>query len=147
MISCPTLAFSDDSDWVPDDFAILVTSIHVNATDEFEEQNPGLFVGWHGDIADTRAGCFINSYGGQSCAITWSTADFGVVLGPVDVKPFLGLAYYGEDAVKMGPANLGAGYIAIGGLEFTSDGIPLFMQALPGNGETTDFVLAAGLWF
>lgn len=129
----------------PDRASVLLGSHHVNASRNFEEANPGLFLTWSGAMWQNRLdlgfGAFRNSYGDGSLAVTtaWPIArheSWGIDL-------FGALAWY--------PGNGGQFSHALG------DMVPLagvqaryrnlFMQAIPSGGNTADAVISFGLTF
>lgn len=132
-----TTAAADDLK--PDSFAVLLGSNHIGAARDFEEHNPGLFLSFDGDIANTRIGAYRNSFGDMSVAVTWASDHLTVSGAGFNVTPFAGGAYYPEGA-EASPIELGEGNIVpLVGVEAWHDDIPVFVQWLPGDRKVAGY--------
>lgn len=124
----------------PDRLSLLLGSHHVNATETFEEVNPGLFLDWvRPDGLTLTAGVYRNSYGRTSVAAmvgreVWRS-------GAAGLEVFGGLAHYPVDGPKS-PVAVGD-VVPLAGLRFQHRDIVII--ALPGDGAATDLVLGFGL--
>ena len=121
----------------PDRVSILFGSHHVDATVDFEETNPGLFLTWD----NVTVGAFRNSYGNISASVTyeipvWESDSTSLAL-------FGGAAWYGDDAETFG-VHVGE-FVPIGGLQIVHDNY--FMQVIPSDGVYTDVIVAFGVTF
>lgn len=129
----------------PDRVSILLASHHVNATQGFEEINPGLFLTWTGvawkERLDLGLGAYRNSYGHGSLAATAAVPlvrkeSWGLEL-------FGALAWYPGDGDKFRHAM--GDVVPLAGLQARYR--TLFVQAIPSSGTSTDGVLSFGLTF
>lgn len=124
----------------PDRVSILLGSEHFNANEDFQEFNPGVFFTWERTL-DYSVGVFYNSYEEVSALASigydfWEGENwaFGV---------FGALALYPGDGDRF---DLAVGdVIFLGGLQGRYGNF--FGQLIPGNGQSTDAVLAVGLTF
>lgn len=125
----------------PDRVSILIGSHHVDATLEFEEQNPGIFLTWEDRRGlDWSAGVFRNSFGGPSAAVTVALP---LIRSPrFDLSAFAGVAAYPGHADRMAVAV--GPFVPIGGLQLRAD--RLFIQIMPDRGDPAA-VVAVGLTF
>jgi len=128
---------------LPDRASVLLASHHVNASQRFEEINPGLFLTWE-DRAfglDYSLGAYRNSYGRGSAAafaalpvVRWREGEISFSLGA---------AYYPGNGRTF---RLHAGdVVPMAGLQLRHRA--LFVQVLPSDGRHTAAVVAAGLTF
>ena len=129
----------------PDQVSILLGSEHVNASRDFEEVNPGVFLIWTeaglGGRVDLGFGAFRNSYGDGSLALYSALPIWREEVWGIDI--FSSLAWY--------PGNGDEFSIAIG------DIVPIaglqgryrnfFVQAIPSGGQSVDATLTFGLTF
>ena len=124
----------------PDRISFLLGSEHVNATRDFVEFNPGVFVTWERRF-DWTVGAYRNSFGRSTIA---GTVAFPFASGEDwQIDLFAGAAWYPEDGRDF--------LISVG------DIVPLagiqgrwryvFAQAIPQDGELADLVLSLGLTF
>lgn len=128
----------------PDSMAVLLGSTHVGA-DGFEEVNPGIFLNWHnaafGGRADLGFGAFRNSYGRGSVAVTTAypivrTQDWGLDL-------FAAIAWYPGNGDQFAVAA--GDVVPLAGLQARWRNV--FVQAIPGGGQSVDATLTYGLVF
>ncbi|WP_300030097.1 hypothetical protein [uncultured Roseobacter sp.] len=122
----------------PDRISVLLGSEHFNATKEFQEFNPGVFLTWEGRY-DVSAGIYYNSYEEVGGLVAlgrdfWEGEDYAVGL-------FGALALYPGDGDRF-DVSIGD-VVPLIGLQARYRNV--FAQLIPGNGETTDAVLAVGL--
>jgi len=128
---------------LPDRASVLVASHHVNASQRFEELNPGLFLTWE-DRAfglDYSLGAYRNSYGRGSVAafaalpvVRWREGEISLSLGA---------AYYPGNGRTF---RLHAGdVVPMAGLQLRHRAF--LVQVLPSDGRHTAAVVAAGLTF
>lgn len=137
------------ADILPDGYAVLLGSKHVNASVDFEERNFGIFATYDGEFVDTRFGAYRNSFGEGSVALTFASDHLTASYGSFNVGLFSGGAYYPSGAegspIKLGDGNI----LPLIGLEFTHDDAPLFVQLLPGDKELMgfDYLVSFGVRF
>lgn len=126
----------------PDRAWVLLGSHHANATTEFEETNPGVFLEWDTEGRHSYSvGAFRNSYGGASVAGAVNYPLFEQEHFTADV--FAGLAHYPGDGDRL-VVSFGDVVPMLGlRLRYRS----LYLLTLPGDGEATDFVVGYGLTF
>lgn len=125
----------------PDRVSILLGSEHFNATEDFREFNPGLFLTWEGPTFDYSVGLFQNSYSNVSPLVS---IGYDVEIATeFEVGAFAGLAVYpGEgDRFDHSIGNV----IPLIGLQARYRNV--FVQLLPADGQSTDGVLTFGLTF
>lgn len=132
----------------PDRVSILLGSEHVNATEDFQEVNPGLFLTWEQerdflffDSTDISVGAFYNSYAKVAPNVTVGAAR--EVAPDLDLGVFAGVALYPGDGDRFRVAV--GDVIPLAGLQARYRNV--FAQLIPLNGETADAVLAVGLTF
>lgn len=124
----------------PDRVSILLGSEHFNASEEFQEFNPGVFLTWEGTL-DYSVGVYYNSYEEVSPIVSvgydfWEGDNWAF-------GAFAGLALYPGDGDRF---EIAVGdLILLGGLQGRYGNF--FAQLIPGNGQSTDGVLAVGLTF
>lgn len=125
----------------PDRASILLGTEHFDATEDFREFNPGLFLTWEEETFDYSVGVFQNSYSNASPLIS---VGYSIEVAPeLEVGAFAALALYPGEGDRFS--------LAIG------DVVPLiglqtryrnfFAQLIPSDGDTADAVLAVGLTF
>ncbi|PRY80159.1 hypothetical protein CLV80_1019 [Yoonia maritima] len=123
----------------PDGIAVLIGSNHINAQQDFDEFNPGIFVSWDCDMASTRLGVHKNSFSKVAASATFTSDFVSISAGGFYVHPFIGFAHYPNTGSDTPVSVGGSDIIAIGGIEFTHDKIPLFIQYLPGDEHLGDY--------
>ncbi|WP_106743901.1 hypothetical protein [Yoonia maritima] len=123
----------------PDGIAVLLGSHHVNAQQDFDEFNPGIFVSWNCDIASIRLGVHRNSFSNIATSATFTSDFISLSAGGFHVHPFVGIAHYPQTGSDTPISVGGSDIIGIGGLEFTHDKIPVFVQYLPGDIELGNY--------
>lgn len=140
---------SNAMDLIPDGVALSLGSNHLNATREFEETNPGIFLRFDGEIADTYVGCFRNSFGDNSCGGFGSFHSLSLSYEGFNVIPFAGVAFYPEHQDKAPIEFNGGNIIPIGGVALKHDETPFFVQVFPGSVKRDgyDILLVAGVEF
>lgn len=120
-----------------DRISFLIGSNHIGATDDFEENNPGIFLTWD----QITVGAYTNSYGRTSVAATYALPVFSGDDWSIDV--FAGAAYYpvnGDNfAVHIGE------WVPVGGLQARYKNI--FAQIIPSDGKAADAIFAFGLTY
>ncbi|MEM6887322.1 MAG: hypothetical protein AAF636_04190 [Pseudomonadota bacterium] len=131
----PTLAYAG-----PDRLSVLLGTEHFNATRDFQEFNPGLFLTWESTY-DYSVGLFYNSYEEVSPIVTvgrdWEVAP------NFDLGVFGGLAIYPGDGDEF---RISAGdLVPLVGLQARYGNV--FAQFIPADGDSVDAVLAIGLTF
>lgn len=124
----------------PDRVSVLLGSNHVNATSDFNDFNPGLFLSWEERLT-WSAGVYYNSYDKISVA---GVAGFPIVRSDdFAIEVIGGLAYYPDDgrrfAVHFGDI------VPLVGLQGRAG--PVFAQAIPGGGQAVDAIISVGLTF
>jgi hypothetical protein len=132
------LLSGNPADAGPDRLSVLLGSHHLSPAEEFEEFNPGLFLTWEGPVFDTTAGLFRNSYGRGAVALTAAYPFYES--GRFQFSGFLGAAYYPENGRNF-RYHLGD-VVPLGGLQARFG--PVFVQAIPGDGEEADGLFAFG---
>lgn len=124
----------------PDRLSVHLGSRHINAQEDFEEFNPGLFVSWDRSFSYTF-GAYRNSYGDLSVAATMAV--------PLLQRPawrmnfFVGWAHYPDNGRKF-RVHYG-NVVPVAGLRMYYRNT--FVQFLPGDGDNADAVLSFGLTF
>ena len=124
----------------PDRVSFLLGSEHFNATEDFQEFNPGVFLTWERTF-DYSIGVYYNSYEEVSPIVSvgydfWEGDNWAI-------GAFAGLALYPGDGDRF---EIAVGdVILLGGLQARFGNV--FAQLIPGNGQSTDGVLAVGLTF
>ncbi|WP_298835929.1 hypothetical protein [uncultured Roseobacter sp.] len=124
----------------PDRISVLLGSEHFNATEDFQEFNPGLFLTWEGSW-DVSVGAYYNSYEEVGALVSvgrdfWQGENYAV-------GAFGALALYPGDGDRF---DIAVGdVVPLIGLQARYGNV--FTQLIPGNGETTDGVLTFGLTF
>ncbi|KJZ20228.1 hypothetical protein [Loktanella sp. S4079] len=127
----------------PDGVAVLLGSHHIQAQQDFNEFNPGVFLSWDCDIANPRVGVHRNSMSEISTSISFTSDFLKLSKAGFDLHPFFGFAHYPGSGDEV-PINVGkSDIIPIVGLELTHEAVPAFIQYLPGDVEMGDF---AHLW-
>ena len=136
--ACP--AFADNCEVMkPDGIAVLLGSNHVNAREEFNEFNPGVFISWRCDLVNTRLGLHKNSFSNPAASATFTSDLVSLSAGGFNAHPFFGFAHYPTTGREMPISVGGSDLIVIGGIEFTHDDIPVFVQYLPGDMKLGDY--------
>lgn len=129
----------------PDRISILVGSEHVNATRDFEEVNPGVFLHWTESLfrnrVDLSFGAFRNSYGDGSLAVATAYPIIRKEIWSFDV--FTALAWYPGNGDEFSHAI--GDIVPIAGLQARYRNV--FMQAIPSGGQSVDATLTFGLTF
>lgn len=124
----------------PDRISVHLGSVHVNAQEDFEEFNPGLFLSWDRQLSYTF-GAFRNSYGDLSVA---ATAAVPILHRPTyRMQVFGGLAYYPDNGRNF-RVNFGD-VVPVAGLRLFYRNA--FVQFLPGDGNQADAVFSFGFSF
>jgi hypothetical protein len=124
----------------PDRISILMGSYHADATLDFEQTNPGLFLDWDNPFGTTvTVGVYRNSYGRRSLALSASRTIFQ--RGRASLDGFVGLAHYPGEGHKV-PIAIGD-VVPIAGLKLRYG--KAFALMIPGDGKTTDAIFAYGL--
>lgn len=132
----------------PDRVSILLGSEHFNATEDFQEFNPGLFLTWEAqrdflffDSTDFSVGAFYNSYAKVAPNVTVGAAR--EVAPGLDLGVFAGFALYPGDGDRF-RVSVGD-VIPLAGFQARYRNV--FAQLIPLNGDNADAVLAVGLTF
>ena len=129
----------------PDRISILLGSEHVNATRDFEEVNPGIFLHWTESLfrnrVDLSFGAFRNSYGDGSVAVATAYPVVRNEIWSFDI--FTALAWYPGNGDEFSHAI--GDIVPIAGLQARYRN--LFMQAIPAGGQSVDATLTFGLTF
>ena len=121
----------------PDRLSVHLGSSHVNAQEDFEEFNPGLFVSWDRSLSYT-VGAFRNSYGDVSVA---ATVAYPLIRRDLyRLTAFVGWAHYPENGRKFRVHH--GDVVPVAGLRLHYRS--LFVQFLPGDGSVADAVLSFG---
>lgn len=124
----------------PDRASILLGSHHFNPKEDFQEFNPGLFLTWEGKF-NVSAGVYYNSYERVGGLVAlgydfWEGEHYAVGV-------FGGVALYPGDGNRF-DVSVG-NFVPLAGLNARYRNV--FVQLLPGNGNTTDGVVTFGLTF
>lgn len=125
----------------PDRISVLLGSEHINATRDFNEFNPGLFLTWENRQLDYSVGGFHNSYEDLS---VMGAVGYDVEIAPkLELGVFAGMAWYPGEGDQFS--------ISVG------DAVPLvgvqtryrnaFVQFIPADGDTLDALVTFGLTF
>ncbi len=126
----------------PDRISILMGSYHADATLDFEQTNPGIFLDWDNPLGTTvNVGVYRNSYGRRSLALLASRTILR--RGGVSLDGFVGLAHYPGEGHKV-PIAVGD-VVPIAGLKMRYR--KAFALMIPGDGKTTDAIFAYGMSF
>ena len=133
----------------PSGIAVLLGSHHVNAQQNFDEFNPGVFVSWKCDLASIRLGVHKNSFSNIAASATFTSDYISLSAGGFHLHPFIGIAHYPDTGSDTPISVGGSDIIGIGGLEFTHDKVPIFIHYLPGDVELGNYehLWAFGLKF
>lgn len=134
-VLCPNLAQAG-----PDRLSVLLGSEHVNATREFQEFNPGVFLTWERQF-NYSVGPYYNSYEEVSPLVSvgydWDIAqDF-------DLGAFFALAVYPGDGDEFNHAI--GDVVPFVGVQARYKNA--FVQFIPADGDTLDALFTFGLTF
>ncbi|WP_195822010.1 hypothetical protein [Roseobacter sp. MH60115] len=125
----------------PDRVSILLGSEHINATEDFREFNPGVFLTWEREVFDYTIGVFQNSYSNVSPLVS---IGYDVeVATEFEIGVFGGLAVYPGEGDRF-DHSIGD-VIPLIGLQARYRNF--FTQLLPADGQSTDGVLTFGITF
>jgi hypothetical protein len=124
----------------PDRVSILLGSEHVNASRDFQEFNPGIFLTWERRF-NYSVGLYYNSYEEVSPLVSigydWEIApDF-------DFGAFLAVAVYPGDGDEFSHAI--GDVVPLAGLQARYKNV--FAQFIPADGDTLDALFTFGLTF
>ncbi|MEM9576862.1 MAG: hypothetical protein AAF999_07585 [Pseudomonadota bacterium] len=124
----------------PDRISFLLGSEHVNATRDFQEFNPGVFLTWERQF-NYSVGLYYNSYEEVSPIVSvgydWEVAE------DLDLGAFLALALYPGDGDEFSHA-LGD-VVPLAGLQARYKNV--FVQFIPADGDSLDALFTLGLTF
>ncbi|WP_162617589.1 hypothetical protein [Yoonia maritima] len=135
-----TSAFADCTKR-PDRVSILVGSEHLNATTEFTEINPGVFLSWDCHKTMFTAGIYKNSLGdpSPSALVSYELYEYQ----DFSLSAFAGISYFPEiDELDL---EYESHYVPLVGLQTNYKNI--FMQFIPGVENQFDMLVTAGLRF
>ncbi|MBW4708870.1 hypothetical protein KX928_13855 [Roseobacter sp. YSTF-M11] len=125
----------------PDRLSILLGSEHVNATEDFQEFNPGVFLTWEQETFDYSVGAFYNSYEDVSVL---ASIGYDVEVAPeFEVGVFAGLALYPGEGDRFSHAI--GDVVPLAG--FQARYRNFFTQLIPTNADSVDAVITFGLTF
>ncbi|MFK7881221.1 hypothetical protein [Roseobacter sp.] len=125
----------------PDRASILLGTEHFNATEDFREFNPGLFLTWEENTFDYSVGIFQNSY--SNVSVLASIGYDVEVATEFEVGAFAALALYPGEGDRF-DHSIGD-VVPLIGLKARYRNF--FAQLIPSDGDTTDGILAVGLTF
>lgn len=124
----------------PDRVSILLGSHHVNATRDFQEFNPGVFVTWERNF-NYSVGLYYNSYKKVS-ALASVGYDYEIAQD-FDVGAFFAVALYPGDGDEF---SVSAGdFVPLVGLQARYKNV--FAQFIPADGDSLDSLFTFGLTF
>lgn len=124
----------------PDRLSILLGSSHVNATRDFQEFNPGVFLTWERQL-NYSVGLYYNSYK-EISALASVGYDYEVATD-FDVGAFFALAIYPGDGDEF---EYSAGdLVPLAGLQARYKNV--FVQFIPADGDSLDALFTFGLTF
>ncbi|MEM9637482.1 MAG: hypothetical protein AAGA94_07525 [Pseudomonadota bacterium] len=125
----------------PDRVSILLGSEHFNASEDFQEFNPGVFLTWEQETLDYSIGLFQNSYSDASVLVS---VGYDVEIAPeFEVGIFGALALYPGEGDRFSHAI--GDIVPLLGLQTRYRNF--FAQLIPADGDSADGVLAFGLTF
>ncbi|MEP2640279.1 hypothetical protein [Roseobacter sp.] len=125
----------------PDRISFLLGSEHINATRDFREFNPGVFLTWERKTFDYSIGLFQNSYSNVSPLIS---IGYDIELAEeLEVGAFAGFAVYPGEGDQFSHSI--GDVIPLLGLQARYRSV--FAQLLPADGQSTDGVLTFGVTF
>ena len=125
----------------PDRVSILIGSEHVNASKEFTELNPGVFLSWDCNNIMLTAGIYENSLGdpSPSALVSYEIYEYQ----DFSLSAFAGISYFPEtDGLDL---EYSSHYVPLVGLQTNYKNI--FMQLIPGVENQFDMLITAGLRF
>lgn len=124
----------------PDRLSVLLGSEHVNASREFQEFNPGIFLTWERQF-NYSAGLYYNSYKEVSPLVSvgydWDIAP------NFDVGAFFAVALYPGDGDEFSHAI--GDLVPFVGLQARYKNV--FVQFIPADGDSLDALFTFGLTF
>ena len=140
LCAAVALAFPSPGFAGPDRISFLLGSEHVNATRDFQEFNPGVFLTWERRF-NYSVGLYYNSYEEVSPLVSvgydWTVAqDF-------DIGAFFAVAVYPGDGDEFSH-SLGD-VVPLVGLQARYKNV--FVQFIPADGDSLDALLTLGLTF
>ena len=124
----------------PDRISFLVGTEHVNASRDFQEFNPGVFLTWEHNL-NYSVGVFYNSY--EEVSLLGSIGYDYEIARDFDVGAFAAIALYPGDGDEF---RYSAGdLVPLVGLQARYKNV--FVQFLPADGESLDALFTFGLTF
>ncbi|WP_298969620.1 hypothetical protein [uncultured Roseobacter sp.] len=125
----------------PDRLSILLGSEHFNASEDFREFNPGVFLTWEQETFDYSVGLFQNSYSNVSALVS---IGYDVELADeFEVGIFGALALYPGEGDRFSHAI--GDVVPLLGLQARYRNF--FTQLIPADGDSADGVLTFGVTF
>lgn len=124
----------------PDRISILLGSEHVNATRDFQEFNPGVFLTWERQL-NYSIGLYYNSY--EEISPLVSVGYDYEIAEDFDIGAFVALAIYPGDGREF---RISAGdVVPLAGVQARYKNV--FAQFIPADGEGLDGLFTFGLTF
>ena len=124
----------------PDRISFLLGTEHVNASRDFQEFNPGVFLTWERDL-NYSLGVFYNSY--EEVSLLGSIGYDYEITRDFDIGAFAAIALYPGDGDEF---RYSAGdLVPLLGLQARYKNV--FVQFLPADGESLDALFTFGLTF
>lgn len=124
----------------PDRLSVLLGSEHVNASREFQEFNPGIFLTWERQF-NYSAGLYYNSYKEISPLV--SVGYDWTVARDLDLGAFFAVAVYPGDGDEFSHAI--GDVVPFVGLQARYKNV--FAQFIPADGDSLDALFTFGLTF
>lgn len=122
----------------PDRLSFTFGSMHLNATSEFNEFNPGVFLTWENE-RKYHLGAYWNSYEKVSVAALVGWPIIGDENWTFDI--IAGGAYYPGDGRDF-PVSLGD-FVPLAGVQLRTG--RFFAQVFPGDGDIVDAIISFGV--
>ena len=125
----------------PDRISILLGSEHVNATTDYTEFNPGVFLSWDCESIILTAGVYTNSFGDASPSALVSYPIIKTNDG--SLAAFAGASYFPDvEGLDLGYSG---NVVPLMGMQLNYKNT--FVQVLPGVEDSFDLLITAGLRF
>jgi hypothetical protein len=124
----------------PDRLSILLGSHHVNAKEDFQEFNPGVFATWERGL-DYTVGVYYNSY--ERVSVLASIGYGFDVAQDFEIGVFAALALYPGDGDRF--SHSFGDVVPLAGVQARYKNV--FVQFIPADGDSLDSLFTVGLTF
>jgi hypothetical protein len=124
----------------PDRLSVLLGSNHINATEDFQEFNPGVFLTWERNL-NYSIGAYYNSY--ERVSVLASIGYDYEIARDFDVGIFGALALYPGDGDRF--RHSAGDVVPLVGLQARYKNV--FVQFIPADGDSLDSLFTFGLTF